>query len=216
MIINYKYVAISDNHYINMAKFTASTKAIEGIVNTINNNANDDTCIKFRICAYCNNSTIDKLLQCSDCKFTYYCDSACQKKDWSLHKSKCQQKKKVHHLHTQLHKYCESITDNLMPYYDHNVKGVILCVMNTEAFLRLGKLRLSDTLHDIERKLPYSISSYNDFEKFAAIYHDLLQTSDANLASVIVKSYKQLASNQYLLIIISADAIYCGIKIINK
>ena len=45
-----------------------------------------------KICEYCKKKTeINqvKLMVCSKCKFTSYCDRHCQAKDWKKHKSIC-------------------------------------------------------------------------------------------------------------------------------
>ena len=43
------------------------------------------------ICAHCFNQS-DSLKKCSICRTVAYCNSACQKNDWPLHKGKCQHK----------------------------------------------------------------------------------------------------------------------------
>ncbi|TVY48573.1 hypothetical protein LCER1_G008238 [Lachnellula cervina] len=32
----------------------------------------------------------DNKLKCGNCNVTYYCDAACQRRDWSLHKTRCE------------------------------------------------------------------------------------------------------------------------------
>lgn len=39
-------------------------------------------------CSTC--SVIGELMQCKQCKKTYYCSRACQKKDWKRHKPRCE------------------------------------------------------------------------------------------------------------------------------
>ena len=199
-----------------MGKFTVSNEAINKLTDTVNQNPDAEVSVTFRICAFCSSSTIDKLQQCTGCKVTYYCNTDCQKKDWSLHKTDCKEKQRLRPSNIQLQQYSESLTNDSIPDHDSNVRAVILCITKTEVFLRLKALPLCNTSNDKEGKLPYRLKYYTNFGMFTSTVNQILKSAGAASKLLVLAAYKQLTKDQYILLMFSVDTRYCSIKIIKK
>ena len=199
-----------------MANFTLSDENNKTLIKSLNENPNKDISIKFRICAFCSSGTIDKLQQCSICKVNYYCNIDCQKKDWPVHKTDCKEKQQLHSLNNELQQYFTELTDDWIPGHEKNIKAAILYVHNSEAFLRLKKFPLCNTSFDKEEKIPYIMSFYTDFERFSSTVKQILKSRGAASTSLIFEAYKQLAENEYLLVLFSVDTGHCTVRPINK
>ena len=49
--------------------------------------------VEFSVCANCGHVAQKKLLKCAACKSVYYCNRACQKNHWLVHKKECKKMK---------------------------------------------------------------------------------------------------------------------------
>ena len=160
---------------------------------------------KFRSCASCGYTTVDKLLQCSSCKVTYYCNAECQRKDWSQHKAVCQQNKQEKPILEILFNYCTSLNRSRVKTIDDDIiVGAILIIKDVQEFLKLDDKDVF-TLGCIDKTQPHVYSDYNDFDEFAEICMIITGDNRESYCATIVAAREMINLGRFVLVICAPD-----------
>ena len=197
-----------------MAKFTIKAETLDAIRTR---DPNDVFVDKFRFCAVCGNSTIDKVLQCSSCRVVYYCNRECQRKDWSRHKGDCQQHKQQKPTVEALTKYCASLNrSRIETFYVGQTMGAFLIINDVQEFLKLDDKHVFSMIDPRPDKvLPYTYAAYSDFDEFVAVYK-MIYNSNQQMYSGTISGFKDIVKLGWFMLVIYAPALgFCYCKEIN-
>jgi hypothetical protein len=113
-------------------------------------------------------TTADKLKKCSRCRFIYYCDESCQKKDWEEHRPLCEEYAKKGDLKDRMTSYCNTgIIKGNLPV--GNKFPIIIEIKDLETFLDDVPNQLDDSHKDF-----YEITRYTKIDDFLNHYRYIL------------------------------------------